>query len=98
MTRKEFTLANPTAPSAEQQASAPEASRRRDVQAPRKERLSAFTWKQTEQQQDDLENLLRLARRATGRRVDKRDVLAALVTLATEQDAVRGLLFERLDA
>lgn len=97
--KKIFSLANPTAPTAEPQVTAPQTSRRPDVPppAPASEvRRSAFTWRQSPREQDALEDLVRLARRATGRRVDKADVLAALVDVANERDDIRGTLFRRL--
>lgn len=62
----------------------------------REPRRNSFTWRQTDDQQDALEQLVRSARRAAGRRVDKADVLAGLVELANEYESVGQSLFERL--
>lgn len=99
--KKVFSLANPTAPTAEPQVAPAVTSRRPDVPTSRpepREGRSAFTWRQTLDQQDALDELVRSARRAAGRRVDKADVLAALVALANSDEAVRAALVAQLDA
>lgn len=68
-----------------------------EVPPARAARRSSFTWRQTEDQQDALETLLRTTRRAVGRRVDKADVLAALVDMANDYpESVGATLSERL--
>jgi hypothetical protein len=97
--RKTFDVVGGTAPTAGEQPGG-QTSRRRAVQAAPAPDLArnSFTWRQSADQQDELEDLQRLVRRALGRRVDKADILAALVSLATGQADVRQQLLKRLEA
>jgi hypothetical protein len=58
---------------------------------------SAYTWRLTLDQLDEFDGLvLRLRRQVRPARLDKQDVLAALLALAVEDDTIRGRLVERL--
>jgi hypothetical protein len=94
------TVANPTAPNADELPATPPASRRRDVQtsAPKGgERLSAFTWRLTTEQGLLLDGLqLRLRRDLDVPRINRADMLDALVRIADESPGVYGALLARL--
>ena len=91
--------AQPPPPGAAAPAPAADAptSGRRDAQKPTEPRRTAFTWRLTLDQADQLDGLvLRLRRQLQRGRLDKADVLAALVQLADDRDEIRVAVLELL--
>jgi len=96
--KKAFDLAGGTAPTAGELPRSRTARPPAVQTAPNDEpRRNSFTWRQDQDQYDALDDLARTVRRAAGRRVDRADILAALVELTNERrDWLRELL-TRLD-
>ena len=94
------TVANPTAPNADDRPAPSRGSRRPDVQTSGKEtreRRTAFTWRLTAEQGLLLDGLqLRLRKDLGVPRIDRADMLDALARVADESPGVYGALLARL--
>lgn len=92
------TLANPTSPTADD--TTQETSRRPDAKTPAPAKggqRSAFTWRLTPEQANQLDGLLLRLRAELGvARLDRATMLTALTDLAAESPAVFGALVARL--
>jgi hypothetical protein len=102
--RKRFSVASGLPPSAEEAVPANETPRRQDVQTSVAPPLAtaartAFTWRLTADQALALDEMtLRLKRQLGRPKLDKAEMLAALVGLAEENSAVFGALVARMQA
>lgn len=99
--RKRFsTVANPTAPNADDAPARPKPARRPDVQTSTTRaagRRSAFTWRLTTEQALLLDGLqLRLRQDMGVPRIDRAEMLDALARIADESPGVYGALLARL--
>jgi len=96
--KKAFDVAGGTAPTAGERPRS-QAARPLAVQTARDDgpKRNSFTWRQSPEQYDELDDLFRTVRRAAGRRVDRADILAALVELTNERRDWLGELLTRLD-
>lgn len=95
--KKTFDVAGGTAPTAGERPGG-QSSRPRAVPASPDLGRNSFTWRQSADQQDELEDLQRVVRRSLGRRVDKADILAAMVSVALEQPEFRRQLLAQLES
>ena len=94
MTRKRFAVAAGLPPSADETA-AIQTPRRQDVTSPAdaQERRTAFTWRLTGEQGITLDMMVIRLKRELGRaKLDRAEMLAALVALADRNPAVFGAL------
>jgi hypothetical protein len=90
--RKAFELAGP-APTAGGLAPAPKTQAASAADKPLR---TGFTWRQTAEERDALDDLTKAVSRRVGRSVDKAAVLAELVALGHDDHAVFGMLIAAL--
>lgn len=96
--RKRFAVATGTAPSAEETSDVP-ASRRPDVKTagPSQPSRTAFTWRLTAEQAFAMDDMtLRLKRELGRAKLDRAEILTALMQLAAGNPAVFGALVAQL--
>jgi hypothetical protein len=99
--KKRFAVASGLPPSADE-ASGVVTPGRQDVTAPpgvarRQERRTAFTWRLTAEQGITLDTMMLRLKRELGRpKLDRSEMLAALVGLADDNPAVFGALIARM--
>ncbi len=101
--KKRFAVASGLPPSADETAGVTTPGRQ-DVtaqhsQARRQERRTAFTWRLTAEQGLTLDTMMLRLKRELGRpKLDRAEMLAALVGLAADNPAVFGALVARMQA
>lgn len=95
MTKRTFELAGATAPTAGTLPAArgPQSSGAPAISKPLR---TGFTWRQTADERDTLDDLVKTVSRRLGRSVDKATVLAELVAIGSQDDAVLARLLAAL--